>query len=375
MTMFFCGDVMVGRGVDQILRHPSGPQLHEPFVSDAREYVQLAEATSGAVPRRALPTYVWGDALPEWEGTAPAVRVANLETSVTRRDEYCTAKSIHYRMHPWNVDCVKAARFDVCVLANNHVLDFGRRGLVETLETLENAGIACAGAGRTLSEARRPVVCALPGGRRLVLAACAHESSGVPDHWAARADRAGVHLLPDLREETAASLAVTLLEQKRPGDVAAVSIHWGGNWGYGVPHEHVAFAHGLVDAGVDLVHGHSSHHVRPIEIYRERLILYGCGDFLNDYEGIVGYEEYRADLALMFFPSVDVTTGRLAGLRMTPLRIRRLRLHRASADDARWLCDRLDRVCRPFGARMEVAADGALTLVHSQTTGSPFPAK
>lgn len=118
-----------------------------------------------------------------------------------------------------------------------------------------------------------------------------------------------------------------------------------------------------MDCGIDIVYGHSSHHVRPIEVYREKLILYGCGDFMSDYEGISGYEQYRDDLVLMFFPSVDRATGRLAVLRMTPLQIQHLRLNRVSAEDARWLCDTLNRINEPFGVRAHLMSDRALTVV------------
>ncbi len=75
-----------------------------------------------------------------------------------------------------------------------------------------------------------------------------------------------------------------------------VSIHWGGNWGYGIPGEQRQFAHRLIDqAGVDVVHGHYSHHAKGIEVYHDKLILYGCGDFLNDYEGISGQERFRGE--------------------------------------------------------------------------------
>jgi poly-gamma-glutamate synthesis protein (capsule biosynthesis protein) len=365
LTLFLCGDVMTGRGVDQILPRPSGPDLHEPFVTDAREYVRLAEQVSGPVPRAVVPSYIWGDALEEWERMAPVARIANLETAVTRRGDYWPQKGIHYRMHPENVACVTAAGFDLCVLANNHVLDYGRAGLVDTLEVLEQAGVRTAGAGRNLAEARRPAALPTRGGARVLVAACGHESSGIPDDWAALTDEAGVDLLPDLTEETAATLASRITADRRPGDISVVSIHWGSNWGYDVPTRHVAFARRLVDGGVDLVHGHSSHHARPIEIYRGRLILYGCGDFINDYEGIAGYEDYRDDLVLMYFPSLDPATGRLISLRMTPMQIRKLRLNRASAEGARWLCDTLNRVSVSSAPRVGLAADGALMLVPS----------
>jgi poly-gamma-glutamate synthesis protein (capsule biosynthesis protein) len=363
VTLFLCGDVMTGRGVDQILPHPSALDLHEPFVTDAREYVRLAEHVSGVVPRGVEPAYIWGDAITEWEAVAPVARIVNLETSITHSDQYDRGKGIHYRMHPENIGCLAAAQVDVCVLANNHVLDYGCTGLIETLETLRRAGIATVGAGRSLAEATRPAVRLLPSGGRLITGACAHASSGVPDDWAALRDDAGVDLLPDLSDGTAAAVAARITADRRPGDVVVMSIHWGDNWGYDVPRRHVEFAHRLVEGGVDIVHGHSSHHVRPIEIYRQKLILYGCGDFIDDYEGISGYERYRDDLVLMFFPSIDPATGRLATLRMTPMQIRKLRLNRASVEDARWLCTTLNRISKPFGIGVDLTGDAALTLV------------
>lgn len=359
ITLFLAGDVMTGRGIDQILTRPSAPELHEPYVTDAREYIRLAEQVSGPVPRGVAPDYIWGDALTEWERMAPAARLVNLETSITRSDKH-EPKGINYRMHPDNVGCLRAARLDICILANNHVLDYGTQGLIETLETLERAGIRSVGAGRNREEAGRPVAHALPGGQHLIVGACAHESSGVPDHWAALTEEPGVNLLPDLTDETAAEVAAGVTRHKLAGDIAVLSIHWGGNWGYDVPRQHINFAHRLVEGGVDIVYGHSSHHVRPIEIYRDRLILYGCGDFIDDYEGITGYERYRDDLVLMFFPSVSQRTGRLETIEMTPLQIRRMRLNRPTLADLRWICDRVNTTSRVFGTQVTLTEHGTL---------------
>lgn len=361
VILFLAGDAMTGRGVDQVMPHPSPPDLHEPWVTDALEYVRLAEARSGPLPRGVAPTYIWGDALAEWDRVAPAARIVNLETSITHSGEYDHGKGIHYRMNPANVECLTAAGLNVCVVANNHVLDYGRSGLGETLGTLRRAGVHTAGAGRDLDEARRPLSRPLPGGGRLVVAACAHDSSGVPLDWAAGKGRPGVHRLPDLSDDTADALAATCGPKGR-GDIVVVSIHWGDNWGYDVPERHIAFAHRLVDRGADVVHGHSSHHVRPVEIYRDRLILYGCGDFIDDYEGIEGYEQYRDDLPLMFFPSLDEATGRLLAVHVTPMQIRRFRLHRAPPADARWMRDTMDRISAPFGVRASLDPGGRLAL-------------
>ncbi len=262
LTLFLCGDVMTGRGVDQVLPHPGGPELREPHVGDAREYVRLAERASGRIPRRAGFSWPWGDALRIIDNLAPDVRVINLETSITRSSRFAPGKAVHYRMSPGNVPCVAAARPDACALANNHVLDFGRRGLADTLDALSGAGLRAVGAGRDAAEARRPVAVPVPGGRRVVIFSCGTGSSGIPAGWAAAPGRPGIDLLPDLSGATADDVADRAQAVKRPGDVVVVSIHWGSNWGYDVDPDQVRFARRLVDGGVDLVHGHSSHHPR-----------------------------------------------------------------------------------------------------------------
>jgi len=132
-TVLLCGDVMLGRGVDQILRHPGDPALVEQSVRDARGYVHLAEVASGAIPRPVADGWPWGEALAEVAHARPAVLVVNVETSITRAAEFALGKAVHYRMSPANLPCLLAVGPDVCVLANNHVLDFGRSGLEETL--------------------------------------------------------------------------------------------------------------------------------------------------------------------------------------------------------------------------------------------------
>jgi poly-gamma-glutamate synthesis protein (capsule biosynthesis protein) len=370
--VLLAGDVMTGRGVDQILRHPSEPGLHEPAVRDARTYVELAESQNGHIPRPVDDAYVWGDALGALERIGSEARIVNLETSITRSDAYWPGKGIHYRMHPDNVGCLTVARIDVCVLANNHVLDYGRAGLLETLQTLEKAGVKTAGAGRTLEEARRPATVGRPGGGRVVIIAFGAESSGIRPDWAATEGRPGVDLLPDLSDATADAIGKRVEQVKQPLDVAVASVHWGENWGYDVPPEHVRFARRLIDAGLDIVHGHSSHHPRPIEVYRHRLILYGCGDFIDDYEGIAGYEAYRDDLVLMYFASLT-PAGELERLRMVPLQHRRLRLTHASAVDTEWLRDTLERVSGGFGTRVELEADGTLLVEPGAATDHPRP--
>jgi poly-gamma-glutamate synthesis protein (capsule biosynthesis protein) len=361
ITLFLCGDVMTGRGIDQVLPHPGDPRIHEPTLGSAVAYVRLAEEASGTIPRPVGFDYVWGDALRELDRVTPDVRVVNLETSVTTSDAHWPDKVIHYRMHPDNTPCITAAGIDCCVLANNHVLDWGHSGLEETLEVLQGAGVRTAGAGRDAREAQAPAVLEVPEKGRVIVCSLGAESSGIPRSWAASANRPGVHLLRDLSPRAAREVAKQVASVRRTGDVVVASIHWGSNWGYRVPREQREFARRLIDeAGAHVVHGHSSHHPRGIEVYANRPILYGCGDFVNDYEGIGGYEEYRPDLALMYFVTLDPTTGELARFEMTPIRIRRFKLNRGTGADAQWLRDTLNR--ESSGVRVVLEQDDTLHL-------------
>src|SRR6266704_3680385 len=284
---------MTGRGVDQVLPHAGDPELRERYAADARAYVRLAERAHGRLPRPAGFAWPWGDALRVLEAAAPDVRVINLETSITRSRGFAAGKAIHYRMSPGNVPCLAAVRPGACALANNHVLDFGRRGLRDTLDAVSGAGLRAA---------------------------------------------------------------------KRPGDVVVVSVHWGSNWGYGVGPDQVRFAHRLIGGGVDLIHGHSSHRPRPVEVFGGKLVLYGCGDCINDYEGIAGHERYRGDLRLLYFASLHPGTGTLAALQMAPVQARKLRLRRARQADARWLATAVERASSRFGSRVGLQPDGLLAL-------------
>jgi poly-gamma-glutamate synthesis protein (capsule biosynthesis protein) len=363
IKIFMCGDVMTGRGIDQVLPHPSNPVIYEPYVRDARKYVELAEKTNGPIPQPVSFSYIWGDAVNELERMTPDLRIINLETSITKSNDYWEGKGINYRMHSKNIPCITTAKIDLCSLANNHVLDWGYSGLTETLATLRKVNVKYSGAGRNIKEAEKPAVMQVQEKSRVIVFSFGSFTSGIPFSWAATENRPGVNLLKDLSEKTIRRIKHRIHKLKREGDIVVVSIHWGANWGYEIPGEQIDFAHKLIDeAGVDIIHGHSSHHVKAIEVYKEKPIIYGCGDFLNDYEGIGGYEEFRADLGLMYFLSMDPSTGKLVNLEMTPTQIKRFKVNRASRADALWLKDTLNRKGGKFGTRVESRRHNTLNL-------------
>lgn len=370
MTLFLGGDTMLGRGVDQILPHPGDPELHESWVKSATGYLELAESVNGPIRRPVSFAYPWGDALAEDEIRHPDARIINLETAVTRSGDWWRGKGIHYRMSPANIPCLAAGQIDCCLLANNHVMDWGRAGLEETLATLREAGIAVAGAGRNAEEARAPAILPLPGRKgRLLVFAWGAANSGVPREWEALADRPGVARLEDFSTEAFQSVASAVTAWRRETDLTVVSIHWGANWDYAIPDDHTRFAHRLIDeAGVDVVHGHSSHHPLAVEVHRSKPILYGCGDLVNDYEGIRGYGEFRPDLGFLHYLTLAIPSRRLLSLEFVPKRVDRFRIERATEAEAAWLRRRLNEGCAAFGGRVDDIGNGRLFWAGARTS-------
>lgn len=363
VTLFLAGDVMTGRGIDQILPHPGNPAIYESYMRSARGYVQLAEKINGIIPIPVDFSYIWGDALSVLASVNPDLRIINLETSVTKNDDHWP-KGINYRMHPENIASLTVARINGCILANNHVLDWKHAGLVETLDVLERAGIQSAGAGKNQAQASTPAIFDIPGKGRLLVFAYGSRSSGVPSSWAASKDMPGINVLKYLSFHAVNRIKMAVAEYKQPGDIVLLSLHWGDNWGYDIPSSQKYFARKLLDdAGVDAIYGHSSHHVKGIEIYKDKLILYGCGDFLNDYEGIDGYDQFRDDLTLMYFPSFDPASGKIVRMRMMPMQIKRFQIVRATTEDSRWLVQTLNREGKRLGTRVKLGKEGSLELL------------
>lgn len=248
MRLLFVGDLMLGRIVNEEL---------------------LYEA----------PEYPWGDTLPVIHGAD--VRLCNLECVLSDRGTpwAATSKPFHFRSDAKNVASLRAARIDAVSLANNHILDYGAEALVDTLALLHAAGIQHAGAGRTLDEAARAATITTPAGTFGLLAFTDNEPE-----WEAAPDQPGTLYAPvDLRDPRTRHLLERVDQTRKTVDFLIVSAHWGPNWGYVPPPGHVLLGRAFIDAGADVVFGHSSHVYRGIEIYRGRPILYSTGNFIDDY--------------------------------------------------------------------------------------------
>jgi poly-gamma-glutamate capsule biosynthesis protein CapA/YwtB (metallophosphatase superfamily) len=352
------GDVMTGRAVDSILRTPSAPYTPHPGSRTIGEMIRDAEGKNGPIPRGVDAAYVWGEARAPLAAMDPSVRIANLETAITRSPER-QSKRINYRMDPANVEVLRALPIDCCTLANNHTLDWGRQGLTDTLDALDGAGIARTGAGRSYDEAWKPAYVPTAEGSRILVVGMAHGSSGIGRSWAAGPATPGIALLDEELKQEVRRLAELVRAHKSAGDIAVASIHAGPNWSFRVAPGYALFARALIEvAGFDVVHGHSSHHLAPLGFHRRRPVLFGCGDFINDYEGRDNPPEYNHTFAAAY--CLDTTD--LSRVEIKLFQIKKFRLERAGPADCARLAHMLSKCSAPFRTHFSIDA-GNSTIV------------
>jgi hypothetical protein len=162
---------------------------------------------------------------------------------------------------------------DGVTLGNNHILDAGVPGLEETMVHLEEAGIAHAGAGMDLEEAREPMIFDLDGTKVGILS-----YQGVPSYEWAWATETAPGTAPI--EENIMKEDVTRLQQEV--DLVVVMPHWGQEYIATPEPWQVEYAHAAVDAGADIFVGGHAHWPKGVEVYKGKPIFYGVGNFLLD---------------------------------------------------------------------------------------------
>jgi poly-gamma-glutamate capsule biosynthesis protein CapA/YwtB (metallophosphatase superfamily) len=296
---------------------PARASISESGRNDSLQLLLVGDCMLGRLVNEALenapPERPWGDTLPilqsaDW-------RLCNLECVISDRGTPWSAypKVFHFRSAAKNIAVLTTARMNAVSLANNHVLDYGYDALIEMLGLLDQAGIVHCGAGTNYKEASRLAISEVSG-RKLGLLAFTDNEPG----WEAGADVPGVFYVPtNLSDPRAKKLLEIIRESRNSVDVLIVSAHWGSNWGYRPPPQHVLFAHAMMEAGADIIFGHSSHVFRGIEFYKGRPVLYGAGDFVDDY---AIDEIERNDQSFIY---VMEMTGRIPrGLRLYPTVIR-----------------------------------------------------
>lgn len=322
MKLVFVGDVMLGRVVNATLKT-------EP------------------------PEYPWGDTLPIFR--SGDVRLCNLECVVSDRGRPWsrTPKVFHFRSDAKNVAVLQQARIDVVSVANNHTLDFETEALLDMLRLLDLAGIRHAGAGANLAEASRAAHVQVNGTRIGVLAFTNNERE-----WAAGEQQPGLLYVPmRVADRRAKELCELVQQTKSKVDFLIVSAHWGPNWGYAPPAEHGPFARALIDAGADLIFGHSGHVFRGIEFYQQRPIVYCAGNFIDDY-AVDDVE--RNDHSFIFVAGIENCHVRT--LKLYPTVIRDCQARLATGPERDQIVHTMQHLCAQFHTPTRWQMEGYLEV-------------
>lgn len=300
------------------------------------------------------PDYPWGNTLSILQRAD--LRICNLECVLSNIGNpwSVTPKIFHFRSDEKNIGSLQAANVNIVSLANNHVLDYEYEALLRMLGLLDEQKILYAGAGKDFQEATKPALYQLNNQKIGLIAFTDNE----PD-WAAEENKPGVYYVPiEIDDERAQDLFRRVKKLRQEVDFLIVSAHWGPNWGHTPPQEHIVFAHALIDAGVDLIFGHSGHVFRGIEIYKERPIIYCAGDFIDDY---AVDEIEKNDESFIFV--VEKEPDKNLQLYLYPTCINRFQANLATHYSKKTILLKMESLCRDLGTHIKCFSDHAVLEV------------
>jgi poly-gamma-glutamate capsule biosynthesis protein CapA/YwtB (metallophosphatase superfamily) len=346
-TLLLLGDVMLGRLIDQLL--PSSV----PAPEDASHATYFRQRHPHLKDYNHLSPF--GNALTLMNSST--LVLANLETAATLHPNPWPNKVFNYRTHPANIHSLVKAGVDYVSLANNHTLDFGKQGLLDTARAVGEADIAFAGAGETAKDAKRPALLQLTNPIGEPFEVHCYSLSDHPSDWASIELFNHIDYTSASREKVKAQLSAPVTN---PPALKVVSIHWGPNYQWQPASEIRSLARWLVEeCDVDLIHGHSSHHIQGVEVIeskgRKALIIYGCGDFVDDY---AVNDRYRNDLSAAWRVHVAAEEGqdrlRLEKLEVFPNRIKTFQanLLKTQDEDHSWIVSKFRSLCDDMGTQV-----------------------
>lgn len=291
------------------------------------------------------PAYPWGDTLPILQSAD--LRICNLECVLSDIGSpwSATPKVFHFRSDEKNIKTLQIAKIDMVSLANNHVLDYEYEAFKRMLDLLNDEGILYAGAGEDLAEASKPAFYQI-NDQKIALIAFTDNEPG----WEAQENKPGILYIPtDLNDKRMQKFLRHIERLRKELDFLIVSAHWGPNWGYTPPEEHRIIGHALIDAGADLIFGHSAHVFRGIEVYKNRPIIYSAGDFIDDY---AVDEVEKNDESFIFI--LEKQDSRLK-LYLYPTCIHRFQANLASSERQRSILSQMESLCEDLGSKLKIA--------------------
>lgn len=286
-------------------------------------------------------SYPWGNILSLLSSTD--LNLVNLETTLTTSIDV-VPKTFNFKADPDKVQTLQVGNIHAVNIANNHILDFGESGLIETIRTLDQAGIAHVGAGINIQEAKRPIIYAKNGIRIGIIG-----YADYPQEWAATDTKPGINYI---QIGDIATIQNDIAQLRKEVDIIILSIHWGPNMRQRPTQEFRDFAHAIIDAGVDILHGHSAHVFQSLEQYHNGLILYDTGDFVDDYAVT---QSLRNDWALFFEIMVEKrgTKAKITQLKMIPLLINNMQVNKAEGQTANNILEKIRLLSQEFNTSID----------------------
>jgi gamma-polyglutamate biosynthesis protein CapA len=273
LTVTLVGDMMFGRHIEDVIVKNYG---YEYLFHYVRPYFQYSDYVTG-----------------------------NFENPIVNRPGYPKAdKFIHLSTKPEAAKALKKVGFSTVNLANNHMKDYGKQGLLDTLKAFRDAGLETVGAGSHLDEAVEVVYQTVNG----IKIATLGFSDVMPVDFRAMHQRSGIAPAdPDVWFPQVA-------KAKQNADLVIVHMHWGLEYDSRYHPRQRDLGHALIDAGADLVVGHHPHVLEPVEVYKNGVIFYSLGNFVFDQ----GWTRTRESVLVQY----KVLKNDTARLEIYPLMIR-----------------------------------------------------
>lgn len=307
MIIGFTGDVMIGRLVNQVISE--------------KGY-----------------SYPWGNILQLLHKND--LNIINLETTLTKSEKKVT-KVFNFKSDPDKVQTLIEGKIDVVNLANNHILDFNQEGFFETLKILEQKNIKYVGVGKNIDEARKPIIIKKDKTKIGIIGYTDNEPG-----WIATKTKPGINYIEVGNIEKVIN---DIKDIKTQVDLLILSIHWGPNKIERPTKEFINFAHQMIDAGVDIIHGHSAHIFQGIEIYKNKIIMYNTGDFVDDY---MVYPDLRNDHSFLF--RVKIINSKIKNIELVPVIISNMQVNLAKENEAQEILNRMKMLCSEFKTKVEI---------------------
>ncbi|MBN1378232.1 MAG: CapA family protein [Gammaproteobacteria bacterium] len=269
------------------------------------------------------------------------IAIGNLETSLTHAGQPFADKKYLFRNSPDKVAAaLKQAGFDIVTLANNHSMDYGAEGLLDTLTALDKAGIRSHGAGENIAEARKAQVFKLENG--LSLAFLAYSNTFPEEFWATRNNAGTAYGHEQYVREDVGKLVGQGI------DIIVVSFHWGRERETELRSYQALLAHAAIDAGADLVIGHHPHILQAVEKYKSGIILYSLGNYT--------FSTFSPHVYTSVVAKVNFVDGLFADLVMIPININnfdvQLQPKILDGQDAERVYDEINELSRQRGTEL-----------------------